>query len=118
MASRDIKNNALVHAILVRNYINPQRVDHSVIHNIVNISGVIELRREASVKDKKIAEAAIARTLDKIEGELKKLPEIEFIKYNLDNFIRQGRRWICTSFETAPTPHKKTIAGEDKRVRL
>jgi len=117
MSSQDIRNNALVHAILVRNYLNTQRVEHAVIGDVVSISGAAELRREADLKSRSAMEAVVRRTLEKVEGEIKKLPGIQFVKFNLDNWVRQGHRWVCTSIEPAPHARKK-IAGEEKRVPL
>ena len=117
MSSQDIRNNALVHSILVRNYVNTQRVEHSAISDTVMISGIVELRREADHKSRSTMQAAVVRTLSKIESEIKKLPGIEFVKFNLDNWVRQGRRWVSTSVE--PVPHaKKKVGGEEKRVPL
>ena len=118
MPSQDIRNNAFVHSILVRNYINTQKVDHSVVDKAVTIIGSIELQREATLKDRKIAEAAVARTLEKVEKEIKRIPNIEFVKFHLDNWARQGRRWVCTAVGLAPRMAKKPEVGEEKRVKL
>ena len=118
MSSQDIRNNALVHAILVRNYLNIQRLEHGAVGETVNISGAAELQREADFKDKKLAEAAVARTLEKVERELRKLPNIGFVSFHLDNYARQGRRWVCTSSEAGPRERRIASSGEDKRVKL
>jgi hypothetical protein len=117
MSSEDIKNNAFVHSILVRNYINTQKVEHGVSGEVVTISGSVELRREADYKSGSSMQAAVARTLEKIEDEIRKLPNIEFVKFKLDNWARQGRRWICTETEPAPHVHRR-VTDEEKRLRL
>jgi len=118
MSSQDIRNNALVHSILVRNYLNTQRMEHIVVGETATISGVVELQREAHFKDKKAAESTVMRTLEKVEREIKKLPNIEFVSFHLDNYARQGRRWVCTSAEAAPRERRIISSGEEKRVKL
>jgi hypothetical protein len=112
-----MRNNALVHGILVRNYLNTQRLENSVIGDTAMISGIVELRREANFLDSHAMQAAMMRTLEKVESEIRKLPGIQFVKFHLENYARQGRRWVCTSAE--PSPHaRRKVGGEEKRVNL
>ena len=83
----------------------------------VIISGTVELQREAQFKDKKLAQAAVVRTLDRVEREVRKLPNIGFVKFNLDNYARHGRRWVYTAPEAGPR-ERRIVGGEEKRVKL
>jgi len=122
MSSQDIRNNAAVHGILVRNYLNVRRLDSTVVGETVTIKGFLELTREAESVDASVRRAVALRTLDKVEEEIRKIPGINYVRWNLDNWIRVGRRWVQAELATSSkrkrwSPEKEEASDLVKRIK-
>ncbi len=114
MSSKDIRNNAEVHSILVRNYLNVRRLDSTATGETVTIKGILEVTREADSVDAAVSKVVALRTLDKVEEEIKKIPGINYVKWNLDNWVRLGRRWVEAQLPTFSS--RKESASVTPRV--
>ena len=111
MSSEDIRNNADVHSLLVRNYFDTRKLDSEVTGETVTINGVAELRREAESVDESVRNAALVRTLVKAEEEIKRIPGIAYVRWNLDNWTLVGKRWVPALASTSKKGKKEPRAA-------
>jgi hypothetical protein len=86
----------VVHAILVRNYVDTHKLDVDVIHNSVYIEGELVLADGAysGRKDDPIErDGAARRVLQEIEREIRRMTSTNAIHFKLSNWERVGQRW-------------------------
>jgi len=112
MSSQDMKNNAMVHGIIVRNYLNVLKIDASCTGETATISGRAELTREVAAMDEAVRKATTIRTLLRVEDEVKKIPGIDYVKWRLDNLTQVGRRWVWIPMAEAAQRRRKERIGE------
>jgi hypothetical protein len=81
-------------SILVRNYVDTQKVDVDVIHRTVYIQGEFMLYDTAKQKDPDLQAAAEKRALLIIEREIRRLSSADYVIFQLKNWQRTGARWM------------------------
>jgi len=87
----------LVQGILVRNYVDTQRIDVEVIGSSVYISGefrIFEYHPLQKREDKVERDLGLKRTLLHIEQQIRGLGEVTFLEMKLSNWERRGMQWI------------------------
>jgi hypothetical protein len=88
----------LVQGILVRNYVDTQRLDVEVIGSSVYVSGdfrVFEYHPSQKKDDNVERDLGLRRTLMHIEQQIRGLGEVSYLEMKLDNWERRGMQWVA-----------------------
>lgn len=96
MSPEDQAAMRVVHAILVRNYVDTQKLDVDVIHSSVYIEGELVLADGAysgRKNDPIERDGAARRVLQGIEREIRRMSSANGIYFKLSNWERVGQRW-------------------------
>jgi len=96
MTLDELRIHRIVQAVLVRNYINTQKLDMQVIGSSIYIEGELELFEYHSSQRKKDQierDLEIARNLWHIEKQLRAIPEVNHIEFKLRNWEKRGLQW-------------------------
>ena len=97
MTLEELRLHRTVQGILVRNYVNTQRLDLSVIGNSVYIEGefaVFDYHASMRKKDPVERDLETARLLMHIEKQVRGMGEISHIEWKLSNWQRYGMQWV------------------------
>ncbi len=87
----------LVQAILVRNYIDTQRLDCEVIGTSVYIKGefrVFEYHPAHKKDDRVERDLGLARTLLHVEQQIRGMAEVNYVEMKFSNWDRVGLQWV------------------------
>jgi hypothetical protein len=87
----------LVQGILVRNYVDTQRIDVEVIGSSVYIAGefrVFEYHPSQKKEDNIERDLGLKRTLMHIEQQIRGLGEVTYLEMKLNNWERRGMQWV------------------------
>ena len=88
----------LVQGILVRNYVDTQRLNVEVIGSSVYVGGefrVFDYHPSQKRDDKLERDLGLKRTLLHIEQQIRSLGEVTYLEMKLDNWERRGMQWIA-----------------------
>ena len=100
MSPDDFRLKRLVETILIRNYVNTQKVNVDVISGSVYLDGEFHVmdERASSAKDEAgdsgEAHYAMRRVLLSIEQELRAMRELSGIYFNFTNWNKTATGWI------------------------
>ena len=98
MTLEELRLLRLVQGILVRNYIDTQRLDVEVIGSSVYIRGefrMFEYHPSQKKEDKVERDLGMRRTLLHIEQQIRGLGEVTYLEMKLDNWERRGMQWVA-----------------------
>jgi hypothetical protein len=96
MRPEDATTLRTVHAILVRNYVDTQRLDVDVINGTVYIAGefaVFDSALGSKRNDPVERDGMIKRTLLVLEREIRRMTAAGFVQFKLANWERTGMMW-------------------------
>ena len=96
MNLEELKLLRLVQGILVRNYVDTQRLDLQVIGHSVYIQGdfkVFEYHPSQRKEDPLERDLGVRRTLLHIEQQIRSLGEITYLEIKFNNWERHGMQW-------------------------
>ena len=97
MTLEELRILRLVQGILVRNYVDTQKLDVQVTGSSVYIEGdfkVFEYHPSQKKSDPLERDLGIKRTLLHIEQQIRGLGEISFLQMKLRNWDRVGMQWV------------------------
>jgi hypothetical protein len=98
MTIEELRLLRIVQGILVRNYVDTQKLDVEVIGRSVYIQGefkLFEYHASQSKEDIKARETEVKRMLYLIEQEIRRYPDIDYLEFKLTNWERVGLgQWI------------------------
>ena len=97
MTLEDLRLHRTVQGILVRNYVNTQKLSIEVIGHSVYIEGELEVFEYHSAmqnKDRVERDLAVARNLLHIEKSIRTMMEVTHIDWKLTNWQRVGLQWV------------------------
>ncbi len=86
-----------VQAILVRHYVDTQRLDIDVLNSSVYIQGelrVFESHPSRKYSDRLEQTNSIRQTLAQVEREIRRLSDVSWLDIKLSNWARQGLNWL------------------------
>ena len=96
MNLEELKLLRLVQGILVRNYVDTQRLDLQVIGHSVYIQGafkVFDYHPSQRKEDPLERDLGVKRTLLHIEQQIRSLGEVHYLEIKFDNWERHGMQW-------------------------
>ncbi len=97
MTLEELRILRVVQGILVRNYVDTQKLDVQVIGSSVYIEGdfVIFDYQPGRKKDDHIEQELGIRTLLHIEQQIRCMGEVSHLEIKLKNWERHGMRWVA-----------------------
>ncbi len=94
MTLEELRVMRIVQGILVRNYVNTQKLDVQVIGSSVYIEGELEIFEYHTKRPDPVErDLETARALLCIEKFIRMIGEISYIEFKLRNWQRLGTRW-------------------------
>ena len=98
MTLEELRILRVVQGILVRNYVDTQKLDVQVIGSSVYIEGdfvVFDYHSSRKKEDRVEAELSGRRTLLYIEQQIRGMGEVTHLEIKLSNWERRGAQWVC-----------------------
>jgi len=97
MTVEDLDANRHVRTVLVRNWVNTQRLDYSATHGTLYVRGRMMLLREPPPEPGQQRDSAgvTAKFLMHLEKEILKAPGIRAVRWQLDGWQRTTSAWIA-----------------------
>jgi hypothetical protein len=97
MTLEELRLLRLVQGILVRNYIDTQRLDLEVIGTSVYVKGefrVFDYHPSYKKTDRIERDLGLQRTLMHVEQQIRGLAEVSYLEMKLMNWERVGMQWV------------------------
>lgn len=97
MTLEELRLHRTIQGILVRNYVNTQKLDVEVIGASVYIEGTLEIfEYHSSMRKKDPTERDLeaARNLLHIEKQIRGVAEVGHLEFKLTNWQRVGIQWV------------------------
>jgi hypothetical protein len=99
MTTEEVRLQHNIQGILVRNYVDTQKLELQVIGHSVYIEGEFKVfEYHLSSKKEEGAQAehdySIRRVIMHIEQQIRGMAEVSFLEMKLSNWQRQGNQWI------------------------
>ena len=113
MTLEEFRLSRLIQGILVRNYVDTQKLEVQVIGSSVYIDGeIIVFEYHSSVKKADTIERdlGIKRLLRNVEHQIRNLAEVSHLEMRLRNWERVGMQWVPKPMFTS-IPSGFAIAG-------
>jgi hypothetical protein len=98
MTLEELKLHRLVQGILVRNYVDTQRLEIQVIGSSVYLEGefrVYDYHPSQKKVDRVDRDLGVRRTLLHIEQAIRGLAEVNHMEMKLSNWERRGMQWVA-----------------------
>ena len=101
MTLEELRILRVVQGILVRNYVDTQKLDVEVIGSSIYVEGEFVMfdynpaRKKA--EDRIEADLGVKRTLLHIEQQIRGLGEVTHLEFKLKNWERRGAQWTARS---------------------
>ena len=99
MTLEDLRIQRLVQGILVRNYVDTQRLDIQVIGHSVYIEGEFAIfdYHPSQKKDDRIErDLGVKRVIQHVEQQIRGMGEVSHIEMKFRNWERRGTQWVAT----------------------
>ena len=97
MTLEELRLTRLVQGILVRNYVDTQKLEVEVVGRSVYIDGefrVFEYHPSMRKNDPVERDLGIKRTVLHVEQQVRSLPEVQYLEMKLQNWERVGMQWV------------------------
>lgn len=97
MTLEELRLSRLVQGILVRNYVDTQKVNVEVIGSSVYIDGefnVFEYHPSQKLSDRLERDLGVRHSLIQVERQIRSLAEITHVEFRLTNWERVSYGWI------------------------
>lgn len=98
MTLEELRLQRLIQGILVRNYVDTQKLDVQVIGHSVYVEGefkVFDYHPATKKTDPIERDLGIRRTLLHIEQQMRGLGEVTYLELKLTNWERVGMQWVA-----------------------
>jgi hypothetical protein len=98
MTLEELRLLRVVQGVLVRNYVDTQKLDVQVIGSSVYIEGefhVFDYHPGQKKEDRLEADLGLKRTLLHIEQQIRGLGEVTYLEMKLRNWERRGMQWVA-----------------------
>jgi hypothetical protein len=98
MTLEELRILRVVQGILVRNYVDTQKLDVQVIRSSVYIEGdfvMFDYQPGRKRDDQIEQELGVQRTLLHIEQQIRGMGEVSHVEFKLKNWERHGMRWVA-----------------------
>lgn len=97
MTLEELRLHRTIQGILVRNYVNTQKLDIEVIGSSVYIEGelsIFEYHSSMRKKDPVERDLEASRALLHIEKQIRSVAEVSHVEFKLSNWQRTGLQWV------------------------
>ena len=96
MTLDELRLHRTIQGILVRNYVNTQKLDIEVIGAAVYLEGELTIFDYHSSMRKRTVERDLeaARVLLHIEKQIRSVPEVSHLEFKFSNWQRHGLQWV------------------------
>ncbi|MEI6084752.1 MAG: hypothetical protein WCS70_10665 [Verrucomicrobiota bacterium] len=97
MNNEDLRLQRLIQGILVRNYVDTQRLDIQVIGHSAYLEGefkVFEYHPSQKKEDRIERDLGVKRVIMHIEQQIRGMGEITYLEMKFSNWERRGMQWI------------------------
>lgn len=104
MTLEELRLHRLVQGILVRNYVDTQRLDVNVIGHSVYIEGefrIFEYHPSQKKDDKVERDLGAKRVLMHVEQQIRSLGEVNYLEMKFTNWERRGMQWFTKHATTS-----------------
>ena len=98
MNLEELRLQRLVQGILVRNYVDTQKLDVQVIGHSVYIEGdfkIFDYHPAQKLQDPIERDLGVRRTLLHVEQQIRGLGEVTYMELKLLNWERRGMQWVA-----------------------
>jgi hypothetical protein len=98
MTLEELRLLRVVQGVLVRNYVDTQKLDVEVIGSSVYIEGefhVFDYHPGQKKEDRLEVDLGLKRTLLHIEQQIRGLGEVTYLEMKLRNWERHGMQWVA-----------------------
>ena len=98
MTLEELRLLRVVQGVLVRNYVDTQKLDVEVIGSSVYIEGDFQVfdYHPGKKKDENVEkDLGLQRTLLHIEQQIRGLGEVSYLEMKLKNWERRGQQWVA-----------------------
>ena len=98
MTLEELRLLRVVQGILVRNYVDTQKLDVQVIGHSVYIDGdfkVFDYHPAQKLQDPLERDLGVRRTLMHVEQQIRGLGEVTYLELKLANWERRGMMWVA-----------------------
>ena len=98
MTLEELRLLRVVQGILVRNYVDTQKLDVQVIGSSVYVEGefvIFDYQPSRKKEDKIEQDLGVKRTLLHIEQQIRGLGEVTYLEMKLKNWERRGMQWTA-----------------------
>ena len=98
MTLEELRLLRVVQGILVRNYVDTQKLDVQVIGSSVYIEGtfvVFDYQPSRKREDRIEQDLSLKRTLLHIEQQIRGMGEVTYLEMKLKNWERRGMQWVA-----------------------
>ena len=97
MTLEELRLLRVVQGVLVRNYVDTQKLDVEVIGSSVYIEGEFHVfdYRPGHKEDSAERDLSMKRTLLHIEQQIRGLGEVTYLEMKLRNWERRGMQWVA-----------------------
>jgi len=99
MTLEELRLMRVVQGVLVRNYVDTQKLDVQVIGSSVYIEGEFHMfdYRPGRKEDAAEHDLSMKRALLHIEQQIRSLGEVTYLEMKLRNWERRGMQWVAKS---------------------
>ena len=97
MNLEELRLQRLVQGIMVRNYVDTQKLDIQVINHSVYIEGefkVFEYHPSQKLDDITERDLGVKRVIIHVEQQIRSMGEISHVEMKFENWQRQGSQWV------------------------
>ena len=98
MTLEELRLLRVVQGVLVRNYVDTQKLDVEVIGSSVYIEGDFQVfdYHPGNKKDENVEkDLGLQRTLLHIEQQIRNMGEVSYLQMKLKNWERRGQQWVA-----------------------
>ncbi|OIP42179.1 hypothetical protein AUJ95_02005 [Candidatus Desantisbacteria bacterium CG2_30_40_21] len=99
--------NVRVETELVKNWVDTKQIDFSTISGVVYIKGKLDFQLDVFVnpneQDYFERKAMVeVEKLKRVERNIKKIPGVRAVKFELENWFKMGARWVKLKTQVIP----------------
>ena len=98
MTLEDLRVQRLIQGILVRNYVDTQRLDVQVIGQSVYIEGefgVFDYHPSQKKDDRVERDLGVKRVIQHVEQQIRGMAEVTHLEMKFRNWERRGTQWVA-----------------------
>jgi hypothetical protein len=89
----DFQINSYVRRVLTRHWLDLKKIRYSAIGGVVYLRGTIDVMYGAPMTREGDWEGVTARYIDKIEKDIRQIPDVKSIRFEFEDWRKAAGRW-------------------------